>query len=337
MDSSAKRDADLAAWLGSQPGGAVSFRDYMRWALYDPAHGYYLADRRRVGRDGGSDFYTATSLGSVFGTLVAACCESFIEDPGSWHFVELGAEAGGGVLEGVETRFASCTRIGVDRAGHLAEDLGQLAGKGRLVVFSNELFDAQPVERWVKTAEGWREAGVAPGRDGLRWVLLETPAPGWLDQDPLAAQAPEGYLLDAPRASAELLGQLAASPWEGLFVAFDYGLSWSQLATERNQGTLRAYSRHRLSGDPLQAPGEVDLTAHVCWDWLIDGLGRQGFRGVEVLSQEAFLVRRAGPALSRLLADGARSRAISGRIRELLHPSGFGQRFQVLSGLRGTG
>ena len=52
-------------------GGALSFAEFMDIALYAPGAGYYSSNRRRVGRDGESDFYTSGSGGTTFGRLVA--------------------------------------------------------------------------------------------------------------------------------------------------------------------------------------------------------------------------------------------------------------------------
>lgn len=79
------------------PGGTLPFARFMELALYHPATGYYRRDRPRVGRRRDADFYTATSLGPVFGELVAAACARLLEgrDPRAHTFVEIGAEPGG--------------------------------------------------------------------------------------------------------------------------------------------------------------------------------------------------------------------------------------------------
>ena len=62
------------------PAGALRFDAFMRLALYEPDIGYYRRDRTRVGRDRSTDFYTATSLGPVFGELVAAACANLLRE-----------------------------------------------------------------------------------------------------------------------------------------------------------------------------------------------------------------------------------------------------------------
>lgn len=329
--------AAFEAALAGRP--ALPWREFMALALFDPACGYYRAPRQRVGRTRSADFYTATSVGPVFGRCVAGAAETLaLAANPQWTaealtFVELGAEPSGGVLRGVPHHFKAVRETGLSRPGGAAAALAEAAAEGPLVVFSNELFDAQPFERWVRTREGWREAGVARRDGAFTWVLLDTPTPDWLAADPTAATAPEGYLLDAPTGGSALLEALLRTPWTGLFIAFDYGLDWQALISERPEGTGRAYHQHSLVKDLLLRPGEQDLTAHVCWTWLADTLSKAGCSNVEVRSQESFLVRNAGATIAALSAEGAAdpARGPARALMELLHPARMGQKFQVLT------
>jgi SAM-dependent MidA family methyltransferase len=318
----------LAAWR-SRAGdrGAVSFAEFMDLALYDPTAGYYRRDRERVGRKPGTDFYTATSVGPLFGELVAASAASLLApaDPGEFAFVEIGAEPGGGVLSGVGQGFRSY------RVLRLGERL-DLSGPS--VVFSNELLDARPFRRFIRRAEGWRERGVACGPGGLSEVDLggDPALPHGLR---LPEASDEGARFDAPTGSVDFVEELAALPWTGLFLAFDYGKSWEELATSAPAGTARAYHRHRQEPDLLARPGEQDLTCHVCWDWIADALRRHRFEVGPVDSQEAFLLRHASGVLAATVeAEAGRPSARKAALLQLLHPAHLGQRFQVLSGLR---
>ena len=64
----------VSALLAREPDAAtgVSFARFMELALFHPETGYYARDRPRVGRGRAADYYTATSLGTVFGELVVA-------------------------------------------------------------------------------------------------------------------------------------------------------------------------------------------------------------------------------------------------------------------------
>jgi len=302
----------------------MGFDRFMDLALYDAAVGYYRRPAPRVGYEPGTDFFTASTSGPLFGELVCAACVALLGevDPKRFTFVEIGAESPGGVLTGVAHPFGAARIVRVGEPLDLA---------GPMVVFSNELFDAQPFRRFVFRADGWRELGVRLAGETLQEV--EWPA---RDRPPaLPASAPEGYVIDAPLASATLADQIAAQPWTGLFVACDYGKTWAELTEACPAGTARAYHRHRQSNDLLAQPGEQDLTCHICWDWLAETLSRHGFAAPIVESQEAFFVHHAGPLIAATMA--AEASRLSPRklsLLQLLHPTHLGQKFQVLHARR---
>jgi SAM-dependent MidA family methyltransferase len=296
----------------------------MELALYHPQLGYYRQDRTRVGYAPGTDFYTASSSGPVFGEMVAAACVALLggEAQAREHaFVEIGAEAGAGVLAGVAHPFASARTVRVGETQELV---------GPCVVFSNELFDAQPLRRFIRRGDSWRELGVQLRGDQLHEVELAEASESWLPPE-----ASEGNVFDAPRAAAELAAAIAEQPWTGLFVAFDYGKSFAELATATPAGTARAYFQHTQSNDLLARAGQQDLTGHVCWDWLQAALDTAGCTGSRVESQEAFFIHHAGAFLAQAMA--AEATRVSPRklaLLQLLHPSHLGQKFQVLHARR---
>lgn len=309
----------------------VSFARFVELALYHPTVGYYTAARRRVGRDRAADFFTATTFSPVFGELVVAAAEGLLrgaaQDPADFAFVEIGAEPAGGALKDIAHPFREYRTI----------SLGQpIEFGGRCVVFSNELFDAQPFHCVVWRRGAWRECGVAVRDGALVEVELDALTPEVAAAaDRLPREAPEDYRIDLPLRAVTLLEHIVAQPWTGLFLAFDYGKNWEALATELPHGTARTYSHQRMGGKLLERPGEVDLTVHVCWDWLVDALQSHGFGEALVETQEAFLARRAEAALSRLVASEARTFSPRKQaLMQLLHPAHMGQKFQALHALR---
>lgn len=323
--------------------GLMSFARFMDLSLYDPATGYYARQRRRIGRAAEADFFTAASLGPVFGELVVAACAELLgrQSPGFFTFVEIGAEPAGQDADRYSGVLASgpadSPAVPHPFAGILGISLGRpLEIPPNSIVFSNELFDAQPCHRLVRKDGSWQETGVALVEGAFSEILM----PGLSPEvetilDRLPASCPDGYRIDLPLAAARLAAGIAAMPWSGLFVAFDYGKSWRELSEDTPAGTVRAYSRHRQSNDLLARPGEQDLTCHVCWDWIGEALTACGFEAPTLESQEAFLVHHAAPALSRLTAAEATrltSRKLS--VMQLLHPGNMGQKFQVLWAVR---
>src|SRR5690606_7528800 len=87
----------------------MTFERFMELALYHPVVGYYRRDRTRVGYEDGTDFFTATTSGPVFGGLVAAACANLVgaDQAGQFTFVEIGAEPDAGVLRNVTHPFRS--------------------------------------------------------------------------------------------------------------------------------------------------------------------------------------------------------------------------------------
>lgn len=306
--------------------GEMPFAEFMALALYHPEVGYYRKNRPRVGYAAGTDFFTASASGAVFGELAAAACAKLLRaagrDPVTHTFIEIGAEPGGkGVLTGVQHAFAAVRTI------RIGEPLAALTGD--CVVFSNELFDAQPFTSIVCRSGHWHHVGVRLKGDRLEEFVLP---------DPVAdapSPAHDGYRFDRPLAATSLADAIARQPWRGLFVAIDYGKTFRELTEETPGGTARAYFRHTQSNDLLARPGEQDLTCHICWDWVTDALARHGFANAPLESQEAFFIRHAGEfiaAASAADAKGFSLRKMS--LLQLLHPSHMGQKFQVLHAVR---
>jgi SAM-dependent MidA family methyltransferase len=318
--------AVFAAAFHRRRGAAAGLRfdDFIDVALYDAAVGYYRRPADRVGYGPGTDFYTAATSGPVFGELIAAAAADLLggRAPADYTFVEIGAERPGGILEGVRHPFGGARTV---RLG----DKRELSGA--CVVFSNELFDAQPFRRWVFRRGSWREIGVR-----LEDGRLEEIDWGPADYPGLPADAAEGYTIDAPLAAAALAADIAAQPWHGVFIACDYGKSWREITEEQPGGTGRAYFRHEQSNDLFAHPGDQDLTCHVCWDWLAAALTQNGFTTGPVHSQESFFVHHAAAYLAALTAaEAGRFSARKQSLTQLLLPAHLGLKFQALTGLRG--
>lgn len=302
--------------------GRLSYADFIDVALFAPEVGYYQRPRARVGRGGGTDFYTATSLGGAFADLiVASAIDLWGGDPAELTFIEIGAEPGTGLLAERAHPFAD----------YLPLRLGSplIIPSSPCVVFANEWLDAQPFERLIFTeGQWWRRGVVVRPDEPLREVCLEP----WTAPFPaLPAVAPEGYELDLPLATIPALAGVLAQNWQGVFITCDYGHTWNTLLHERPQGTARTYRQHQQGSNLLASPGETDLTCHVCWDWLEDVMATHRFTS-RLERQEAFLVQHGRVALENAFRQG--DALLRGALRELLHPTYLGSKFQVLSGVR---
>jgi SAM-dependent MidA family methyltransferase len=317
----------------ARAGGKMELRfdAFVDFALYDSKIGYYRQERTRVGYAPGTDFFTASTSGPLFGELICAACATLAKGRSldRMEFVEIGPESAGGVLAGVAHPFRA---VRTQRVGEKIELHGDC------VIFSNELFDAQPFRRWVRRNGCWQERGVrlemAPHQSArlVEIIWPEEPLPANV---PFPTEAAEGDCLDLPLAANTLLETIVSQPWTGLFLAFDYGKSWAEISEATPAGTARAYYRHQQSHDLLARPGQQDLTCHVVWDWLMETLRGNRFATPQLESQEAFFVHHAGALIAGILAaEATRTSQRKLALMQLLHPAHLGQKFQVLHAVR---
>ena len=189
---------------------------------------------------------------------------------------------------------------------------------GPLLVVANEFVDALPVDQFVKTEDGWHERRVGLGPDGkLVFGLDPAPLPALEDKlPPRLRPAPAGAMLER-RDSApmqEIARRIAASGGAGLVI--DYGHMQTAFGD-----TLQAVRGHKPV-DPLEDPGEADLTAHVDFEALGDAVQGQGVSLHGPVTQGDFL-RRLGIGLraERLKKSApAQTEAIDAALARLTGP-----------------
>ena len=320
--------------LAAPENQVLNYRDFIQIALYDQEHGYYRRNRQRVGRNQESDFYTSQSLGAVFGLLVVDAVHKLLKaytggpvELSDWSWVEVGYESDPGWWEKGSCPFKEIVRIGPGDPIHFS---------GPCVVFSNELFDAQAFHRLLYIEGEWKELGVdCSGSELKETILPEFSEEVFAIRHQLPLESEEGYSLDLPLATKTLLKELTDQDWNGLFVALDYGKTWPELAHDFPQGTARAYYKHEQSPQLLEKPGLQDITCHICWDWLKEGLDAAQFEHGQVESQEAFFVKHAVNKIEQIVTAKAGDFDPQRQtLMHLIHPATMGQQFQVLSAYR---
>ncbi|MEX0331336.1 MAG: SAM-dependent methyltransferase [Puniceicoccaceae bacterium] len=304
--------------------GTIPLETFIDLALYHPQVGYYLRPESRVGHRSGTDFYTAQSLGTVYSNLVLAALEELSGSSlDTFSLVEFGPESSAGTMGPAgKSPFRETLLVRPGEAFTIPS---------RSIVFSNELFDAQPFRRFIRRNDKWMEAGVRITDNALDWCELE-PAQSL----PPLPEASEGYIIDWPGQARQLMQDICSQSWEGLFVAFDYGLERSVIFSERPSGTGRTYADHQLGTDLLANPGHIDITCHVIWDELEDALRDNAFESIRIERQEAFFMHHSRKEIARILEGSAGSFSPEKQtLMELLHPENMGHKFQVLSARRG--
>ena len=342
-----------------EAGGPMRFDRYMARALFDPQHGYYASGRARIGREG--DFYTNVSVGRMFGRVIAAQCAEVwerLDRPALFEIVEQGANDGrlaADVLEALRDEhppcFAAVRHTLVEPFPQLAatqrRNLHEFPDKARWVAsldalpsfigvhFTNEYADALPVRLFVRRNGTWieRHVSTSEGRLVLEDIRTDAGIP-----DCLPENAPEGYLAEFCGEAASWIAGAAARLTRGVILAVDYGYPRTQLyAPWRATGTLSCYRAQRRDEDPLEAPGEKDITAHVDFTGLAGAGLAEGLDLAGFADQYHFLVGAATPLLLAMEAapESARRGADLRALKTLLHPEMMGTQFKYLALSRG--
>ena len=198
-------------------------------------------------------------------------------------------------------------------------------------IFSNELYDALPVLRVMGTPAGLQELRVGASEDRFVWSAAEAPTACRDHLESFGIRLEPGQKGEIAPEAAPLHDRLARALGRGWLMAFDYGHPARTLyhPFARREGTLAVHARGRRGGDPLEAPGSQDLTAHVNWDSLLSAGETAGLRTERLMRQGLFLTE-AG------IFDFAGSDAEKWRIFRLVDPGGMGEEISVLVQSRGV-
>lgn len=320
--------------------GPITVADFMSLCLSDPDHGYY-ATRPAIGGDGG-DFLTAPEASQMFGELIGLWCAHEWDAMGrpAFNWIELGP--GRGILmqdaqratARIEGFHAAVQLTLVDTspalraeqaervtAAEWAERIDE-APPGPSLIIGNEFLDCLPVRQFINTEEGWREKLV--GLTEAEHLTFGLSAP---------LQAPDtGDEIGAVREIApamealiyELERRLHAAPGRALFI--DYGY-----AEPGGHDTLQAIRAH-AHADPLEAPGEADITAHVDFSHVAQ-LGREaGLAVCGPITQGQFLrvlgIDMRADMLKQLHPD--RAARIDRELHRLTDETQMGALFKVI-------
>lgn len=338
--------------------GPMSIATYMGLCLSHPRHGYYAVGRP-IGAHG--DFITAPEISQMFGELIGFFIVNLWQqmgEPQSFTLLELGP--GRGTL--IEDALRAASRAdGFENALHLQlfESNALLKGEQEkrlgnwspywaseidavsddpLFVVANEFFDALPLRQYVKTDDGWHERLVGLSEGTRSFGLSPTPI-AESAAPPEVHGAYPGEVLELSPAAADTMQRLArkVAVQGGAILAIDYGYAETQAGE-----TLQAVRRHAFA-DPLEAPGETDISAHVNFDVLAEAARAAGLATAPLAEQGDWLLRlglgERAKALAR--ANPAEAGNIARAVERLTAPEQMGRLFKVLCahspGLRPAG
>jgi SAM-dependent MidA family methyltransferase len=326
--------------------GPMPVAEYMALCLSHPDHGYYIT-RDPLGQ--GGDFTTAPEISQMFGEMIGLWLAQAWMDRGSpspFILAELGPGRGTlmadilraaarveGFMEAaeiwlVETSPALRRKQWEALAAHQphwADDIDALPD-GPLFLIANEFFDALPVRQFMVQDGALCERMVGLVADKLAFGL----SPPLGNADDLPGGTEEGAIYETcpqGRSIATTIGtRLAAQGGVALIV--DYG----HAAPRASGDTVQAVKDHAYA-DPLDTPGEADLTAHVDFIALSKAAEGTGATSWGVRGQGALLDWLGIRVRAAMLAKKSPDRAaeIEAALARLTEPDAMGILFKALA------
>ncbi len=278
--------------------GPMSVADYMHLCLLDPVDGYYTK-HVAFGEDG--DFITAPMVSQMFGEMIGVWVAQVWQNMGApekFRLVEVGAGRGElmrdvlRVVDKVPGMRAAATVTFVEPSHDLGvaqmktvegakfvKGLRKLVADLPTILVANEVLDCLPARQFVLTDRGWCERRVGVRDGDLAFGLVETP-----DFTPPFEALP-GQVIEISFEQARFARQLAEmlKAATGAALLIDYGRD-----VVGPGDTLQALSRHRKR-DPLEAPGQHDLTQWADFPALREVAVKTNVKCSTIVSQRTFL------------------------------------------------
>ncbi|AQR61227.1 SAM-dependent methyltransferase [Brevundimonas sp. LM2] len=327
--------------------GPMTVADYVTRCLHDPTDGYY-ATRPALGE--GGDFITAPLISQMFGELIGLwAVETWqrLGAPERFRLVEVGPGDGTlmddalraarvvpGFLEACDLiliepsaplRAVQARRLAqADVAPRWVRTLGAIETDAPVILIANEVLDCLPARQFVKTQGGWAERRVGVTDDGgLTFGLVGIT--GGFERPGFAVEP--GQVIETSEQQAAFGRDLATlvSETSGAALLIDYGRDRPGVGD-----TLQALRRH-AKVDPLDTPGEADVTQWADFPAVLEAALRTGADVTGCLGQGAFLHRLGIEARAERLARGRpEAAAVIGRqLARLTAPDQMGELFKA--------
>ena len=335
--------------------GALSFSEFMHTSLYDPEYGYYAQPSARQGAEG--DYVTAPTLGPLFSQTLAPFLAQQLTAHPDWGIIEIGPGSGDlacALLEALDTLsslpayYTLVEPLAAPRQ-RLQRKLATLPPswqsrlriqahmpqQAKALVLANEILDALPVDLLLTDDKGHLyEQRVDLGQDTLTFVKT-TPHPT-LSSCLASRNIPlyPDYRYEINRSAPQFFSDLSDCLAEGWAFFFDYGYARKDYYhPTRSHGTLTCFSSHQAHTDPLQSPGQTDISVHVDFTYMAELTSQLGWQVGGFFQQADFLMALGIAETAQRLAsqgDGFYAATLSGQLKTLLHPTQMGGSMQVM-------
>jgi len=267
------------------------FDEYMDNCLYSK-FGFFNTEVVRSSKEG--DFLTSPEVSEYFGLIIANFINEKINDG---DILEVGAGTGSlaeeivkhvdknlYLLESSKTALANLK----NKKFQAEENLEKFSDKNIDIIYMNELLDNVPCAIGVNKDDKWYEKIINTNKEKFEYDLAEIREENyeWIKKYNL--QPMEGVELEIQLNSEKLLNNFIDIFNPKYFLIFDYGYEYKDRDKKPYESLIRTYKEHHLSSEPLELPGETDITYDVNFTFVEKYFESKGYK-VELMLQTNFL------------------------------------------------
>lgn len=334
---------------------ALSFAEFMHFALYTPVEGYYSSSLPKFGPTG--DFITAPELTPLFGKTLANQCQQIFAHLTEPCLLEFGAGTGRlcvdilTQLEQLECmpkyyyilELSAFLRARQQELIHThlphlyhhivwLDSMPEQSFNG--VIIANEVLDAMPVHRFLWDNDEVLESFIRlDSQQQLKETFEKTTNKRLID-----------YVIKRlPKLSAPYLSEvnLFIDGWlasiftvlkQGAVLLIDYGFPRHEYYhPDRTQGTLMCHYQQHAHSNPLIHIGQQDITAHVDFTHIAEAGHAAGFNVAGYTNQASFLLANGLFDAVHLLDNALQQLDTNHALKILLQPHEMGELFKVIA------
>ena len=254
--------------------------------------GFFNTDVVRSSKEG--DFLTSPEVSEYFGLIIANFINEKIKDG---HILEVGAGTGSlaeEIVKNVDKKLYllenSTTALAnlKNKKFQAEEKPEQFSDKKIDIIYMNELLDNVPCSIGVHKDNKWYEKIINTNKEKFKYDLAEIREENyeWIKKYNL--QPMEGIELEIQLNSEKLLNNFIDIFNPKYFLIFDYGYEYKDRDKKPYESLIRTYKEHHLSSEPLELPGETDITYDVNFTFVEKYFESKGYK-VELMLQTNFL------------------------------------------------
>lgn len=328
--------------------GPMSIASFMAECLMNPKYGYY--QKKPVFGTAG-DFITAPEISQMFGEIIGLWLMDAwgkMGSPNPVRLVEFGPGRGT-LMQDIIRSLILEPSLAEAATVHFIEESAQLkklqkkavpiatwhkdiseVPDGPILLVANEFFDALPIHQFQRKDGVWYEKYVQLDKDDRLAFVLGPPSSklAMLDKN-LRNQSSDGIAEISP-ATTSIMGDIAnrIQTQGGVALIIDYGYDTTQMGD-----TLQAVKDHKFC-DILSNPGEVDLTAHVNFEHLLNIAHEATLKSYGPIGQGSFLMNLGlGIRASNLAKNKPQEEtsSILSALKRLTSPEEMGTLFRVIA------